>query len=299
MINRTRLGIACALGAAGLYGFVPNLVGLGIRHGVPAVEATFVRTSLIAVALAIVGILQAQSFRMPRKALPGFAAQALSTVAISIGYLASVQFIPVSLSVIIFFSFPMIILLAAPLVEGKRPGLAAMAIAGFAFAGLAIAVGPSFQSVDMRGVALAVLSSAGAAVQFFSGRALSRYLAPAVLGSLVHAAIWPVTLLVALWFGNGAINLFPGGSATATGCAAVAVLSAIYVIAYFLQMSSLQNAPASTVAPFYNLEPMVTTAVAALLLGERMALNQYAGGAMVLAALIASSLHGKWQARKA
>jgi drug/metabolite transporter (DMT)-like permease len=299
MINRTGLGIACALAAAGLYGFVPNLVHIGNLHGVPSVEATFARTSLIAVVLAIVGILQAQSFFIPRAAYGSFAAQSASTLAISVGYLASVQFIAVSLSVIIFFTFPVIILLAAPLIEGRKPGPVRIAIAGFAFLGLAIAVGPSFQSIDLRGVALALLSSAGAAVQFFSGRALSRYLPAAVLGSLAHFAIWPGTLAVALWFGGGVINIFPGGSADAIGFAALAGLGLVYVIAFFLQMSSLRYAPASTVAPFYNLEPIVTTAIAGVVLGERLAMNQYAGGAMVLAALIASSLYGKWQARQA
>ena len=295
MVNRTGLGIACALGAAGLYGFVPNLVGLGIRNGAPAVEATFFRTSLIAVALAIFAIAQSQSLRIPKAAFRSFAAQATATALVSISYLASIQFIPVSLSVIIFFSFPIVILLAAPLVEGRAPGLMRMSIATVAFAGLAVAVGPSFQSIDVRGIALAVLSSLGATLQFFSGRTLSRHLPPAAIGSLVHFAIWPVTLAVALWFGGGTIAFFPGGATAWPGYAALCGLGVIYVIAYFLQMSSLSHAPASPVAPFYTLEPVVTTGVAALLLGERLALNQYAGGAMVLAALVASSLHDKRQ----
>jgi drug/metabolite transporter (DMT)-like permease len=60
-----------------------------------------------------------------------------------------------------------------------------------------------------------------------------------------------------------------------------------------LPMSSLRFAPASTVAPYYNLEPIVTTAWAGLLFGERLSLNQYAGGGIVLAALVVSSLMGK------
>ena len=52
----------------------------------------------------------------------------------------------------------------------------------------------------------------------------------------------------------------------------------------------LRNAPASVVAPYFNLEPVVTTLIAALALGERLTLNQYVGGALVLAALAAASL---------
>jgi hypothetical protein len=57
-----------------------------------------------------------------------------------------------------------------------------------------------FDVLDWRGLVLAAASSAGATLQFFSGRSISRYLSPAVFGSLVHIAIWPITLLIALCF---------------------------------------------------------------------------------------------------
>jgi drug/metabolite transporter (DMT)-like permease len=127
-------------------------------------------------------------------------------------------------------------------------------------------------------------------LQFFSGRTISRHLTPTVFGSLVHLAIWPATLLIALTVGGGTLRFLPGGAVTPLGYAFLAGLAGVYTAAYLVQMLSLRFAPASTVAPVFNLEPVVTTGVAALLLGERLAVNQYAGGGMVLAALLASSL---------
>jgi drug/metabolite transporter (DMT)-like permease len=112
---------------------------------------------------------------------------------------------------------------------------------------------------------------------------------PATFGTLVHVAIWPATLLVAVVAGGGTLHFLPGGTATGTGLLYMAGVGVIYVVAYLVHMLSLRFAPASTVAPFFNLEPIVAAAVAALLLGERLSLNQYAGGGMVLAALVASS----------
>jgi drug/metabolite transporter (DMT)-like permease len=290
MIHRAGWGIACALAAAALYGLIPNFARAGFINGVPPVESTFFRTSVIAIAFAIFAILRGESFALPRAALGSFATQAFSTLLISVGYLAAGQFIPVGLAVIIFFSFPMIILLASPLIEGHRPGLLRMGISLFAFAGLAVAVGPSFEGLDPRGLALAAAAAAGAVLQFFSGRAISRHLTPTVFGCLVHLAIWPATLLVALYVSGGALQILPGGTATAPGYAFLGGLAGLYTVAYLVQMLSLRFAPASTVAPFFNLEPVVTTGVAALLLGERLSNNQYAGGGMVLAALLASSL---------
>jgi drug/metabolite transporter (DMT)-like permease len=290
MRMRTGLGIACALAAASIYGLIPNLARLGFDNGVPGVEATLVRTTIIAIVLGVVALAHDAGFKLPRASWPSFALQATATLIVSVSYLWSVQYIPVGLAVIIFFTFPVIILLAAPLVEGHRPGLLRIAIAFIAFTGLAIAVGGGIGAVHWGGLALAAASSLGATLQFFSGRAVSRYLPPAVFGSLVHVAIWPLTLLIAVWWGNGSLAVLTPGMVNSLGYAAVTGLGIVYVAAYFAQMQSLRNAPASVVAPYFNLEPVVTSLVAAIALGERLALNQYVGGALVLMALAAASL---------
>lgn len=289
-MHRAGLGIACALTAAAMYGMVPNSVRMAFVNGVPPVESTLFRTFVLAIIFAIAAILRGESFRVPRPAIPSFVAQSVATLIVSVGYLASVQFIPVGLAVIIFFFFPVIIMVGAPLIEGHNPGWLRTGIAIIAFAGLAVAIGPSFDGLDIRGILLAAAAAFGGAMQFFSGRSISRYMTPSVFGSLVHLAIWPAVLAVALFAGGGSLQIFPGGSANTTGLLFMSGLALLYVIAYMIQMQSLRLAPASTVAPFYNLEPVVTTTVAATLLGERMQINQYAGGGMVLAALVASSL---------
>jgi drug/metabolite transporter (DMT)-like permease len=264
-------------------------VRTAFTNGVPAVESSFLRIWLIAVVFAIAAVLNGSSFVIPRAGWLSFAGLCFSTFVISISYLVAVEFIPVALTVIIFFTFPVIILLVAPIVEGHSPGLARIAIALFAFAGLGIAIGPGFGSLDIRGIALAVVASLAATLQFYSGRAISRHVDPVTFGSLVHMAIWPLSLLVVLWQGGGDIRFLHAG-VTQTGYLCTLALSIAYVGAYFFHMQSLKFAPASIVAPFFNLEPIITIAIAALVLGENLALNHYAGGAMVIAALLASSL---------
>ena len=295
MINRGGLGIACALGAAGLYGLVPNFVRAAIGDGIPAIESTLFRTYMIAVVFALIAVAQGERLTIPRGAMPSFIGQSIATLLVSVAYLGSVQFIPVGLAVIIFYLFPVLIMLLAPVVEGRNPGLLRILIAILAFLGLAIAVGPSFDSLDIRGIVLASLASAGATLQFFSGRSISRYMTPAAFGSLVHMVILPAVLAIALFAGSGTLRFLPGGPATSTGLLFMSGVAVVYIIAYMGQMLSLRFAPASTVAPYYNLEPVVATAAAGLILSERLQLNQYAGGGLVLAALVASSSLGKWK----
>ena len=116
-----------------------------------------------------------------------------------------------------------------------------------------------------------------------------------MFGSLVHLVILPPMLVIALFISGGKMQMLPGGTAAVMGLAFMTGLGAVYIVAYMVQMLSLRFAPASTVAPFFNLEPVVTTGIAAVILGERLQINQYAGGGLVLAALVASSLIGKWK----
>lgn len=295
MLNRAGLGIACALGAASLYGLVPNFVRAAYENGIPPIESTLFRTFVIAIAFALLAVARGERLVIPRAAMPSFAGQSVATLFVSVAYLGSVQFIPVGLAVIIFFLFPVVIMLLAPVVEGRNPGFLRVIVAILAFCGLAVAVGPSFDDLDIRGVTLAALGSGGAALQFFSGRAISRHMTPAAFGSLVHMVILPPILLVVLHAGSGTLRFFPGGSAAPAGMAFLSGVGLVYVFAYMVQMLSLRFAPASTVAPFFNVEPVVTTAIAAAILGERLQVNQYAGGGLVLAALVASSFIGRWK----
>jgi drug/metabolite transporter (DMT)-like permease len=248
------------------------------------------RTSAIALLLGALAVLGGESFKLTRAAWPSFLGQALATFTVSASYLASIQFIPVGLAVIIFFAFPVIVVVVSPLVEGRALSLPRMAVAVLAFIGLAIAVGPGFDALDIRGVLLAEAAAIGCALQFFTGRALGHHLQPAAFGSLVHLAIWPMVALVALYSGEGHLQIMNSNGLAYLFVAGVCLA---YLGGYFLHMSSLKAAPASVVAPYFNLEPIVTTVISTILLAETLKPNQYGGGAIVLAALLLAGLLGK------
>jgi drug/metabolite transporter (DMT)-like permease len=281
-------GIAFAIAAASTYGLVPNFARYAYQGGIPALESVVVRTIVIAIVMGIVGIALRLSFRVPPSARTGLLLQVLATLLVSICYLASVQFIPVGVSTLIFFTFPVIIALAAPYAEGRKPSAASVLLALFAFAGLALAMGPRWQSLDPRGLVLAVLAAFGCALQFFSGRMLSGRIAAAPLASLVHLAVLPVVCLLMLWMGGGEVKLTQGNVSVATLLAVVCV-GAGYSVGYFCQMSSVAHAPASVVAPYFNIEPVVTTLIAVVLLGEQLTVMHVAGGLMILIAILLTS----------
>jgi drug/metabolite transporter (DMT)-like permease len=283
-------GIVLALAAAASYGWVPNFARLAFLNGVPALETVTCRTFAVVVVLAIVAVLRGDSLAPPRRAWVSLALQGCATLLVSSCYLASVQFIPVTLSVIIFYSFPLIILLAAPLIEGHMPGLWQIAVSLLGFAGLFVAVGPVFGGANLTGLLLAFLGAVGCALQFFTGRAVARHMAPAAFGCLIHLAILPIILGLALYFGRGGLAIAGGVALGPWAFTSVGLVSLAYLFGYFFHMSAVQNAPSSIVAPYFNAEPVVSIGLAVVVLGEAMTGGQMIGGAMVLAALLAGSL---------
>jgi drug/metabolite transporter (DMT)-like permease len=280
-------GILLALAAASVYGAVPNFARLAFQNGVPPLESVFFRTSAVAVVLGLVAVIKGENLRVSRAAMPGFLLQCLATLMVSACYLASVQFLPVTLSVIIFYLFPVIIVLAAPLVEGHFPGWLRIAVALLAFAGLVVAVGPAFESARLIGIILAFLGALGCALQFFSGRMVAPHLTPSALGGLVHLIIWPIIAGLALTFGDGRLVLFSSGAPVGDwAIGAVLLVCLAYLGGYFFHMSSVRAAPASVVAPYFNLEPILATVLAVFVLGEAMTRAQWIGGGMVFLALV-------------
>ncbi len=285
MKQKAGLGIVLALGATLFYGQVPVLAKLGFLNGIPAIESICLRTYTVALGFGIVSLIKRQPFGLTRASLPSFLAQAAATLAVSACYLTSVQYIPVNLAVIIFFAFPVIILLFAPVIEGHAPDFLRIAVALVAFLGIAVSIGLDYSSLNPLGLVLAALAAIGCAAQFFSGRILARHMSPVVLSALVHGAVLPFVVALDWWLRGGEIAA-SSSEATWLGIFAMLGVSLAYMGGYFLHMSSLSAAPASTVAPFFNLEPVVSTIMAGIILREALAANQMIGGAIVLAALV-------------
>jgi G3E family GTPase/uncharacterized membrane protein len=105
-------------------------------------------------------------------------------------------------------------------------------------------------------------------MQFFTGRALSSRMSPLHFGLLAHIAIVPVVAaLIAFMGGEFKTVLAPEGIAM-SGYLALAIVALSYSGGYFFQMYALKSAPASAVAPYFNIEPVTSVVFAGLLLAE-------------------------------
>jgi len=301
MAGKFYLGVLFAVLSASAYGFNTPITRVAYENGVIPVEAVLIRATVMMVLTGAIAGFTGRLFDLPRSIWPSAALLAASTAVLSLSYLSSVAFIPVGLSAIIFFTFPIHVLVLAPLFEGRgvRPWRFVLAI--LAFAGLALAIGPTFETLDLRGVGLALIASFAAVSQFFTGHRIAGKAKSAAFLFWVHLAMLPVMAGAVLLFGHGMAWFDPGPAAffTRAGLLAVLALSCTYTLGYNAMMRALKYAAPSTITPVYNVEPIVSIAAAGLLLGERLNALQYSGGAIVLAALIASGIMAARQRRQA
>lgn len=206
----------------------------------------------------------------------------LSSACVGSAYLSSVAFVPVTIAAVVFYTFPILIVMAEPFVTGRRLGLGRKLIALAAFAGVTLVIGPDIAGLDPRGLALAAIASAGAAMQFFAANAMPKTsLASKLTWSQV--IILPVTMLILLITGG-----FQPPSALMVAPPAVTITLIGFLIGFVLQMVALTRISPGSAGIAFCAEPLFAAAVAATVLGERISLLQYLGGLLVISAIFAN-----------
>ena len=212
------------------------------------------------------------------------AAACLGMALITTGYMASVAFIPVGVAVLLLYSFPMQILVVRSVLDRRLPDGLRCTTFLVAFAGLALALGPEVERLDWRGVLLALQAAAGVVIMMLAGeKAMVGSNAPTIT-FFANLTILPVVLIAAL--ATGGVSLPSAG----LGWIGVAAAGGAYALGQILQFMSLREVRAETASLALNIEPVVSIGLAALLLGETLALTHYAGAVMVVGAIVVGSV---------
>jgi drug/metabolite transporter (DMT)-like permease len=279
-LHSARSGLVFALGAAACYGLNIAFARMAALAGITGTNIVFYRVFvLLAVLLPIVWIA-----RRSLRPAPGEGAAltwlAVTSTIVGLAYLSSVTFVPVTIAVVILYLFPVLIVLMAPLVDRTPFDPLRFVLAGIAFAGVAMVVGPAFDALDWRGLALAGLAAIGAAVQFFAAARCRRSSTTSKL-VLIHVMVLPVTGLVGLMTGT-----LDGPAILMAAPLAAALTIAGYLIGFGLQLVALARTSAAAAGLAFCAEPLFAAGSSMLFLGERLDAIQVAGAALVIGVIV-------------
>lgn len=279
----TQLGRLAALGSAASFAAIPPLGRLAYDTGASPGTVVLVRLFFgLVVAGAAIALLR-RPWSLPRAQWPGTAAVAVAWIVVTIGYMASFFYIPVSLAVLIFFTFPVLIALAGPLIARTPFEPLILGAALMAFAGLALALGPDLGSIDWRGCALAFAAAAGAATTFLASRRL-------VVEQDLFSFSFHLHLLAFVAVALGyAVFGWPSPPAGAAGWLPLVGVAAFYASAMLLQFAAIRLTGPARASVVFNAEPVLTMLAAALVLAELLGMWQLMGAALVLAGVALST----------
>lgn len=281
MNNNQIVGRAIALGAAVLYGFNTTLSRLAYDTGTTPVSLTLYRFLMSALLMVAVVLILRKSWKI--SVAPGvFAICVLGMVATSIGHLGAVNYIPVSLSAIIFYTFPLMVVAYKRFAQ--REAVAGNELLAFllAFIGIGIALGPDFHEFDPVGIGLAFLGALGATLFILSYERFPQQTDSCVGTMWIMIASVGFSLL-ALQIG---FDLVPPRESV--GWIYLMSITVASAIAFVLSLQAISRVGGAVFALFLNFEPVIIFLLAWIVIGEELSPERISGIALIVFALFLS-----------
>jgi drug/metabolite transporter (DMT)-like permease len=273
------VGIALVVISTIAIAIVPTFAKLAYDGGANTLSVITARSILSIVILATILPLAKTSLRIkPRPMLIGLA-MGVDYAALLYGYIGAVQFLPVNRVVLIFFIHPLLVSFIV-MYRGKE-GVTAIAVAAsvVALMGLVLTIGLSVDSLDPRGIGLAVVAMVTAAIYILGNASAVREASSlAVVFYVMLSAAATLSILFAV-FGHMAL---PTTALSWVGFVGVALGATIGTITFIGGMAHIGAARATMIS---NVEPVLGVLFAVAVLGERVTLVQTGGIVMVFAAI--------------
>ncbi|GIE76862.1 hypothetical protein Aph02nite_28120 [Actinoplanes philippinensis] len=272
--------LLCLLSAAG-FGAMSIFGKFAYDAGVTPSALLLVRFTMAALLLA--GLLAIRPAARPgtRTVITALALGALGFATQATLYFEALRVMDASLLSLILYTYPLMVTAAAVLLRRERMTRSRALALGIASAGTLLV---------LLGAGAGTLSPAGAALGFGSALTYTVYIlvsdrvlhrvSPMLLATLVMTGA--ALALAGKSLVTGGVNLgFSAAGWFWTAC--IAVVST--VLASLTFFAGLRRTGPSTAAILSTVEPVITTTLAAVLLGEFLTPAQLAGGALVLASV--------------
>ena len=257
-----------------------TFAGLAYQGGATPFTISATRFFLPAVILLIILVVQNQPILMERKHGMGAGILGVITIIYTLALLTSIELLPVPIAILIFYLFPIftgMILAATGWGTFNRTKILSTLVA---FLGLALTLGVQFKELNTIGMILAAVAAVGlATVSAVSGRLIGG--ADPRQATLYMAITALITMLIIVGI-RGNLEM----PENATGWTGFCISNMFYAAAMIGFFYAISMAGAGATTFFSNLEPLVVTAAAFLLLNQSMLPLQLFGICIVVGALI-------------
>ena len=278
------LGITFALAAGFFFGIIGPITKTAYNLGASVGLAIFLRyvVALIIISPLIPG--QKKLFETYRKNIFHFLIITLSSIMLTVGLLTSVTYINVSLTLIIFCIYPIIVLIISIFITKEKIKTVIKFLFITTFVGLILALSPSIESLKVQGIVLALIASLGASMMIVTNQSMSKKnITPIQINIFINLfnTIFFFVILSLLYKIDYSVKL--------NTFLILLIPSCSYALALFLQLLAIPRIGQTNTALFLYLEPVAGILGAVLILNETLSTIQILGTIIVLLSLAAST----------
>jgi len=227
-------------------------------------------------------IVARRRWRIPwRTALTAVAMGAVGYALQSTLYFVAIGRIGVGLTALLLYTYPAFVAMLAWLVYREQPSRRRIAALAITFVGTSLAANPHGPHADWLGLTAGVATGAWYAVYLTVGTRLVS--AVDSLTASAYVCLGAMLSFVIASFAGAGLHMPAGAAAAATIAAIVVVATVIPITTLFGGMRRLGTPRAAVLS---TLEPLVTVALGAAILHERLGRAEFAGGILIIGALI-------------
>ena len=274
------LGILFALGAGLFFGILAPTSKIAFNLGVGVSLAIFLRYLVASLLILPIIPFQKNLFFTYKKNIYDFLLISFGSILLTTGLLLSVKYIDVSLAILIFCTYPILVLCFSVIFNKEEINNNIKILFLSTFIGLFFVLGPSFNNLNIIGVLSAILASLGAATMIVINQKMSnKSISPIQINIFINIFNLIFFFFVLYFFFS--INF----SISKISFLTILIPSFSYAIALFLQLLAIPRIGQSNTALFLYLEPVVAIIGAVILLKETLNIYQIVGSIVVLSSL--------------
>ena len=275
-------GVALIVGSGVCFGAMAIFARFAYASGVDTPTLLALRFTLAACVLAALARLRRASMPRGRDLAILVAMGAIGYASQSLAFFAALGYAPAGVVALLLYLYPALVAILGALFLHERLTRTRLAALAVALAGMVLTVAPALgaaSSARPLGIALAIASAVIYSIYIVVGTGVARRVSPDAMSATVCMSAAAVYIVAATARGIH----WPASAIGWSAVAAIAVASTAVAITLFF--AGLARVGATRAATLSTVEPVVTVILAALLLGERIAVVQIAGGMLILAAV--------------
>jgi drug/metabolite transporter (DMT)-like permease len=278
---RTWFGIGLLLTSALAFTLNILIINMAFKDGLDVNTANAVRFIVTIALLFLFLKIRGRQLKLPPLERYKALALGITIFMIGVGYISATWYIPVSLAVLIFYTYPFFVVIISRFTENEPITIMRLAVIIIAFIGLTLALEiQSVATLNWRGITFAFLAAIGCASLVSIGSHTMRTADPQAVN--FHCLAGGTVLFVVFLLITGG----PANFVTQSGWLKLCVSSLTLGVGYVTFFAGLEIIGPFKTSMLMNIEPVLTVILAAILLGERLSPVQLLGAGLVIAGII-------------